>query len=115
MICRGCKAQLPDTYICDYCGNNYVAEMPAEIASSLKTVASGPLCPQCGCNKISIIEEKKTFSVKKALVGAAVTFNPLGAAAGFIGDKQKYYICTQCRCKWEVPKESLVQKFINKA
>lgn len=51
-------------------------------------------CPRC--YSISLSANKKGFGIGKAVVGAAVTFSPLGLVAGNIGAKKVRVTCLKC-------------------
>jgi len=51
-------------------------------------------CPRCGSTSLSA--NKKGFGIGKAVVGAAITANPLGLVAGNLGAKKVRVTCLKC-------------------
>lgn len=60
-------------------------------------------CPKCKGSSIQVLgNDKKSFSVGKALAGAVLT-GGVGAIAGFAGKKGKYDVfCTDCGHRFQV-------------
>lgn len=59
-------------------------------------------CPKCKSTNIQVLgNDRKAFSVGKAVGGALLT-GGIGAIAGFAGKKGKYEVfCTNCGHRWE--------------
>lgn len=51
-------------------------------------------CPKCYSTSLS--SNKKGFGIGKAVVGAAVTFSPIGLVAGNLGAKKVRVTCLKC-------------------
>lgn len=66
-------------------------------------MASKMKCPKCKGINIQVLgNDKKSFSMGKAVVGAALT-GGIGALAGFAGKKGKYDVfCTDCGHRFQV-------------
>jgi len=60
-------------------------------------------CPKCKSTSIQVLgNDRKAFSVGKALGGALLT-GGIGTLAGFAGKKGKYEVfCTDCGHRWKV-------------
>lgn len=111
MECEVCGGSLEQgTNRCEYCGHENAVAQVAE--SSLgQSFNAGVIvsCPRCSSRKISVVNEKKAFDAKKAIIGGVLT-GGIGLAAGFLGKKVDFYLCNQCGHKWEVPTESITDK-----
>lgn len=62
-------------------------------------------CPKCKSVNIQVMgSSKKGFSTTKAIIGYGLTaLNPLGLAAGIIGNKGKYDVfCGDCGHRFKV-------------
>lgn len=59
-------------------------------------------CPKCGSTNIELLgNNRKAFSVGKALIGGAIT-GGVGLMAGLIGKKGKYEVfCKDCGHRWK--------------
>lgn len=70
-----------------------------------KVLSKGVKCPECkGKNVQFMQQDKKAFSVGKALLGASITMG-VGGLAGFAGKKgRKQWHCQDCGCMFETKK-----------
>ena len=68
------------------------------------------VCPRCGADNSSVINETTTtgkdFSAGKGCCGA-ILFGPIGVLCGACGNgkqinNQAYYVCNNCGNKWKV-------------
>lgn len=59
-------------------------------------------CPKCKSTNIQVLgNDRKGFSVGKAIVGGALTCG-VGVLAGFAGKKGKYEVfCADCGHRWK--------------
>lgn len=66
-------------------------------------MAKSMKCPKCKGTNIQVLgQQKKGFSVGKAVVGGALT-GGIGLLAGFAGKKGKYEVfCGDCGYRWKV-------------
>lgn len=60
-------------------------------------------CPKCKSLNVQVLgQQKKEFSVKKAIIGGVLT-GGIGAIAGFAGKNGKYEVfCSDCGYRWKV-------------
>lgn len=70
-----------------------------------KVLTKGIKCPQCKSKQVQFVQQdKKSFSVGKAVLGGALT-GGLGTLAGFTGKKgKKQWYCNDCGCMFESKK-----------
>lgn len=112
MECEVCGGSLEQgTNKCEYCGHeNAIAQSPDVPAGQNFNQGIIASCPRCSSKQISVVTEKKAFDAKKAIIGGVLT-GGIGLVAGFMGKKADFYLCNKCGYKWEVPVESITEKF----
>lgn len=61
-------------------------------------------CPKCKGTNIQVMgNDRKGFSIGKAVAGGLLTPFGVGAIAGFAGKKGKYdVLCSDCGCRFQV-------------
>ena len=66
-------------------------------------MAKSMKCPKCKSTNIQVLgNDRKGFSIGKAVGGALLT-GGIGTLAGFAGKKGKYeVVCLQCGHRWKV-------------
>lgn len=63
-----------------------------------------PYCPKCKSSSVQYLDRRKRLSVGRAIVGGAVTLNPLGAAVGAVTSKKHNGVmkCLKCGNEWKL-------------
>lgn len=80
-------------------GRNAIVKQ-AKYNKGLKCPADKSICPKCGSDKITVLNDRSAFSFKKALVGNIIV-GGLGTFAGLLGNNKHEFMCMKCGHKYK--------------